>query len=78
MAAYVTLADAAKVYRVTEATLRRWAEQDGWRMVESQPPRYRLADVQAGYDRRTRPARVKAHLERRYAWLLPATGTGTA
>lgn len=78
MAAYATLADIARVYRVSVVTARRWADADGWRRVESRPARYAIADAQASFDRRRRPERVARHLEHRYAWLLPCTGDGLA
>lgn len=51
-ALYLTMADIARLYRVHEATARRWAGEDSWRRTTIRPIRYRAEDAQASFDKR--------------------------
>lgn len=61
MDAWITAADAARLYSVTTATIQRWAREDRWRRTAERPVRYRWDDAQDGYEKRL--------LAKRRGWL---------
>jgi uncharacterized protein YjcR len=62
---YLTMADIAALYRVSQSTARKWAAADHWRRKGTPPKRYSVADAQRSYDRR-RAGRTMRHLVKRY------------
>ena len=62
---YLTMGDLLRIYRISEATGRRWAREDAWRRTASRPVRYSLADAQRSYEER-HVNRVARHLATRY------------
>jgi hypothetical protein len=64
---WISMRDACGIYGISEGTARRWARGDTWARAAARPKMYRLADVQASYDKRRAPgARVRQHLIRAY------------
>lgn len=50
---WLTAADLARIYRRAPSTIYHWASQDHWARTQTRPVRYRAADAQASYLRRT-------------------------
>jgi uncharacterized protein YjcR len=63
---YLTMADIAALYRVSQSTARKWAAADCWERTSGRPRGYHAGDAQASYDRR-HAGRVARHLVKRYA-----------
>lgn len=70
-ALYLTMADVARLYHVSEPTARRWAREDSWRRTTIRPVRYHASDAQRSYDKR-HGGRIARHLARHMADTPPA------